>query len=216
MALDIVDAASPSIRAAAAAVTGEVAYPAERARSLFEFVRDRIAYAFIPPDFERGGWDAASFQASHTLARGTGMCLQKAILLCALARAVGLGARVVLQAIRDHRLPRELVRLMGTDILRPHGLVSLQLDGRWIRLDPSLDRRLCEEKMYRLVEFSGVEHALLPRHDLRGRPHIDIVEEIGEYDEFPLSLVSAIFAERRRLVDHAAILGYVRSRHATM
>jgi hypothetical protein len=51
---DIVDVQSPAIRAAADSVAAEAAVPAVHARALFEFVRDRVAYTFIPPDFEGG------------------------------------------------------------------------------------------------------------------------------------------------------------------
>jgi hypothetical protein len=60
-----------------------------------------------------GGRLAEGLRASRILERGTGMCLQKAVLLCALARTAGIRARLAFQAIRDHRLPRDLVRLMG-------------------------------------------------------------------------------------------------------
>lgn len=213
---EIVDVTADAVRAAASELTRESTSAVERARALFHFVRDRILYAFIPPDMEPGQRTPEVFRASRTLARGSGMCIQKAVLLCALARAAGVPARLSFQAIRDFRLPRDLVALMGTDVLTPHGLVSLHLNGRWIRLDPSLDRNLRERKAYRVVEFAEAEDALLSPLDANGRPHFQVIEELGEYDEFPMEMVRAIFEERRQRVNFEAIRRYVEKTGATM
>jgi transglutaminase-like putative cysteine protease len=187
----------------------------EKARALFEFVRDAVSYTFSWRKDEAEVSLEASFRASATLVRGSGMCIQKAVLLCALARAAGLHARISFQALRDYRLPRELVELMG-DILTPHGLATIDIDGRPIRLDPSLDADLCARKGYRLTEFNATSDALLPAVDLAGKPHFEIVEELGEFDAFPAAYVMSIFEARFRSLDIDALRAYVTRTGATM
>jgi len=203
----------------AAALTRCAKSPTEAARALFEFVRDDIAYTFRWQEGSAGPADAwpptAVFRASTTLARGTGMCIQKAVLLCALARAAGFTARIRFQSVRDHRLPRELAALMG-DVLTPHGLSSITINRRAVRLDPSLDRSLCERKGYRLTEFSARKHALLPALDVAGNPHFDVLEELGEFEVFPMDLVMARFEARFRDLDVAAVRAYIDRTAATM
>ncbi len=211
----VIDCSDANVARRARELTQGLGGEAEKARALFEFVRDSVAYTF---SWRQEGADLSleeSFRASATLLRGSGMCIQKAVLLCALSRAAGLQSRVSFQSLRDYRLPRELVELMG-DVLTPHGLVTINIEGRPIRLDPSLDASLCARKGYRLTEFSAASDALLPTVDLSGRPHFEIVEELGEYDLFPVAFVMSVFEARFRSLDIDALRAYVSRTGATM
>lgn len=212
----IIDSDAENIRGAAQHCVQRANKAGERLRALFYFVRDRITYTFAPQGSSLLVDPSEAFRASATLARGSGMCLQKAALLCALARASGFRARLSFQALRDHRLPRELAGLMGSDILVPHGLVSVELHQRWLRLDPSLDLDLCRRKGYQPTEFSETRPALLPSADATGRPHFEVLEEMGDFDEFPLDFVLRTFAERYAKVDFEAVRQYVLRSGATM
>lgn len=210
-----IDFSHPEVQRSAAALTAGLHGEEEKARVLFEFVRDAVAYTFTWRRDEAVVSLEESFRASATLARSSGMCIQKAVLLCALARAAGIRARLVFQSLRDYRLPRELVALMG-DVLTPHGLVSMEINGRFVRLDPSLDQGLCERKGYRLTEFCSTADSLLPAVDAAGRPHFEILEELGEFDLLPTALVMSIFEARFRDLDIEALRAYVARTGATM
>lgn len=211
----VIDRADDAVARRATGLTQGLIGEREKARALFEFVRDSVSYTFSWRKDEAADSLEESFRASATLLRGSGMCIQKAVLLCALARAAGLQARISFQSLRDYRLPRELVELMG-DILTPHGLATIDIDGRPVRLDPSLDANLCARKGYRLTEFNAASDALLPAVDLAGRPHFEIVEELGEFDVFPSAFVMSIFEARFRSLDIDALRAYVARTGATM
>jgi len=212
----IIDADAGDIRSAAHRCLQGADTAGERLRALFYFVRDQIAYTFAPQGSSLLVDPAEAFRASATLARGSGMCIQKAVLLCALARASGFRARVSLQALRDHRLPRPLAALMGSNILVPHGLASVELHDQWLRLDPSLDLDLCHRKGYQPTEFSETQSAFLPAADVNGRPHFEVLEEMGDFDEFPLEFVMQTFATRYAGIDFEAVRQYVLRSGATM
>lgn len=212
----VIDSSSQFVIQAAQDVVGQSDSPSERLALLFAFVRDRITYSFSAASMFSSSNPAEVFRASGTIKRGYGMCIQKAVLLCALARASGFRARLSFQALRDHRLPRELVALIGSDVLIPHGLVSVECGGRWLRLDASLDASLCVRKGYRLTAFSEVEDALLPTTDAQGRPHFEIIEELGDFDDFPLEFVVTTLAQRYAGADAEALTNYVRRTGATM
>lgn len=210
-----IDFAHPEVQRSAAALTAGLHREEDKARALFEFVRDTVAYTFTWRPTETSVSLEDSFRASATLERGSGMCIQKAVLLCALSRAAGLHTRLVFQSLRDHRLPRELVGLMG-DVLSPHGLVAMELHGRVVRLDPSLDQPLCIRKGYLLTEFCATADALLPAVDAAGRPHFEIIEELGEFDLFPTDFVMSVFQKRFGSLDIDALRAYIARTGATM
>lgn len=183
---DVIDCAHREITAAAEA-HGAAADPLERAASLFRFVRDEVRYDLVPELTSRASW-----RASNTLARGSGFCQQKAVLLCALARARGIPAAMGFQHIRDHKLidPR-FERFLPGGIIAFHGRAALWLEGRWCWVDPALDAGLCAAKGYRLVELRGSEDAPLPATDLAGRPHFDVLGDFGPFSDLPEALSTA-------------------------
>jgi len=211
----VIDSSHDQVQLQAVALTAGLRAEDEKARALFEFVRDAVPYTFV---WRQGAQQTPSedwFRASATLARGSGMCIQKAVLLCALARAAGLRSRISFQSLRDYRLPRELVALMG-DVLTPHGLVTIDIHGLPVRLDPSLDRALCDRKGYRLAEFCSTRDVLLPSVDAAGKPHFEILEEFGEFDVFPTGFVMSVFEAQFRGLDVDGLHAYIVKTNATM
>ncbi|MDP3910955.1 MAG: hypothetical protein Q8Q14_11250, partial [Gemmatimonadales bacterium] len=47
-----------------------------------------------------------------------------------------------------------------------------------------------------------------------GRRHFEVVEELGEYDEFPGGMIWSILEERRGQIDVEALLRYVAKTNA--
>lgn len=118
----ILDSNHPAIIGQAAAVTRGLTRDADRARALFEFVRD-----------SHNGNRCDSFVASDILRCGGNLCYQRSILLAALARAVGIPSRLHLQEVTLHNwrsgdsAPRR-VRFA-------HGVTGLLINGRWRRYE---------------------------------------------------------------------------------
>jgi hypothetical protein len=89
-----IDCEHPEIARKARELTRDRKTDAERAKALFEFVRDAPAY----------DWRTGSFVASEVLGRGGGgVCHQRSLLLTALCRAVGIPARLHLQKVTISR-----------------------------------------------------------------------------------------------------------------
>jgi len=184
---DVMDTEHPAIRATVAQLTAGLQAPEDRARVLFNFVRDRIVYNFGPDLNSRADW-----LASKTLARGNGFCQQKATLLATLLRAAGLPGQLVFQDIKDYKLlESRFAPLIPDGIIHYHGLTAVYLNGHWLRLDATLDAGLSQRRGYRLVEFRPDADALLPATDLQGLPHFDILAEIGPFPNLPVALTDA-------------------------
>lgn len=154
----------PSIRVKARELVGNVASQRASALRLFRFVRDRIPYNLfmisMHPD---------DFRATFVLEAGKGYCVQKAVLLCALARAVGIPSRLALARIRNHRIPPALQARLGRNEFPGHGYNQFFLEGRWISAAATFDASLCNQINVPVVEFNGREDALLPAQTLEGK-----------------------------------------------
>ena len=119
----VVDSDHPQVAARATDVTRSATNDVERAKALFEWVRDTIPHS----------WDiqtrVVTCTASDVLARKTGICMAKSHLLAALCRSVGIAAGFVYQ-----RFKRDL----DEPEFGLHGLNGIYLASldRWIRVDP--------------------------------------------------------------------------------
>lgn len=154
----------------------------EKAKALFYFVRDEIKYnVYVPKSLPEYFW------ASNTLSRGEGYCVQKAVLLAALARAAGIPAGLGFAKIRNNLLPEKTVNRLGTNILPFHGYAELYLNGKWVRATPAFDIKMCEKNLIVPVEFDGKNDARLPSHNPDGKLHIEYLKDLGHYfDDLPL------------------------------
>ncbi len=153
----------------------------ERAHILFYFTRDSIRYnpyAALHP-----------LQASETLKKGDGFCVQKAVLLAALFRAIGIPARLGFVDIRNHRLDPDWQKIFRTDVVVFHGFTELFIEGQWVKATPAFDLRMCRENGFLPVDFDGTNHAMLHSHDLQNQPHIDYVGERGHFDDVPTEII---------------------------
>ena len=136
-----IEADHPRIRALAAELTGSAASDVDKAQVLFEHVRDHWKYSYRvrlhgPEDIS----------ARVMLDRGEGFCIQEAAVLAALARAAGVPTALCFQTIRDQTLPRERIEeFFPQGLMVGHGLVAFHLGGRWVRHDPTHDRRTAEK-----------------------------------------------------------------------
>jgi transglutaminase-like putative cysteine protease len=166
----------------------------DMAVALFYFVRDEIAYnLYVKKHMPE------HFRASNTLASGKGYCVQKAVLLVALARAAGIPARLGCAKIRNHLVPPKVYEILKSNIFPWHGYAELYLDGKWVKATPAFDLGMCERQGLVAVEFDGRNHARFPTHDREGRPHIEYLLDRGLFDDVPLDEIRKALLERNML-----------------
>jgi len=178
-----------AIREKAQTVTRGQREAADKARSLFFFGRDDIKFfPYLPPDV------LESYRASRILKAGGGMCIQKAVLLATLARAVGIPARVHFVDIRNYRAPDNVKETLGTNLFPYHGFDELYIDGKWIKVTPTFELKVCQENRLIPVEFDGKHDAMLPPRDLDGNSHIEYLEDHGFYENVPLDEIYSAWA----------------------
>jgi len=162
------------------ALTRSMTQQRAKAVRLFYAVRDGIKYTIYGKR-----WLPEHFRASTVLSAGEGYCVQKAILLVAFARASSIPARLRFAAIRNHRMPEELLAKRGSNFFAYHGYTDLYLEGSWVKATPTFDLFSCENAGLQPVDFDGEHDALLPSSTQDGRRHIEYIEDRGVFDDVP-------------------------------
>jgi transglutaminase-like putative cysteine protease len=121
-ATQVVDCGSPIIRTKAEDITNGATDDLEKAREIFEWVRDEIPHS---RDIDS---DLNPCKASEVLKAGTGMCYAKSHLLAALLRAINIPSGFCYQVLRRP------APFTGFVLHGLNGVYMRQLN-EWIRLD---------------------------------------------------------------------------------
>ena len=175
-----IDCDTRSIKEKAQELTSRQGKLTEKARSLFYFVRDEIKYNPYSPRYL-----PEHYRASTILERREGYCVQKAVLLAALARAAGIPARLRFANIRNYLPLRKLIEEMGTNLFVYHGYDELYIEGKWIKATPTFDLKMCQENHIVPVEFDGRNNAVFHSHNQDGDLHIKYICDHGHCQDLP-------------------------------
>jgi transglutaminase-like putative cysteine protease len=142
----------------------------------------------------RVGVTPADYAASGVLLRGEargGHCIDKANLLAACARALGVPSRLHFANVRNHIGTARLEALLGTDLLVYHGYTELWLGGRWVAATPAFNRGLCEHLGVAPLEFDGEHDSVFQQFDPRGGRFMEYIEDHGSHAEIPFDAMIA-------------------------
>jgi transglutaminase-like putative cysteine protease len=181
MPTSIIDSDHKLIQEFAKEVIGEKEDPVEKAVRLYLAVRDGIRYDPYSPFYL-----PEHYRASYVLKRGRSFCVPKASLLCALARASGIPARLGLADVRNHLLTRQLFDFMGSDLFVYHGFVELFLEGKWVKATPAFNKELCEKHRVPPLEFNGREDSLFQPYNLEKQKFMEYVAFRGTFWDVPV------------------------------
>jgi transglutaminase-like putative cysteine protease len=182
---NFIDCDTESIKEKARLVTEGLKSDREKAVALYYFVRDQIKHnPYAPCQLPE------DYKASSTLERGHGFCQHKATLLVALARAVGIPARVGFVDVRDHLLSEKFRKMVGGDnLLIQHGYAELYIGGKWVHASPAYDLETCEKAGFIPVDFDGVNDAKDSAYNREEKPHIEHTKDHGHFDDFPFDYI---------------------------
>ena len=176
---------------------------------LFAAVRDEIRY-----DPYTVSGDPHDYVASNVIERGAAYCVPKAVVLTAVARSLGIPARLGFSDVRNHLQSERLAALMGTDIFVFHGYSELHVGGAWRKATPAFNAALCARFGVSPLGFDGSQDALLHPFAGDGSRHMEYICDHGSYPDLPLSLILEAFTttypalvERAAAVDDPAFGG---------
>lgn len=159
--------------------------------ALYYTVRDRLRYS---------PWNVSSdpedYKASTVLARepAIGHCIDKATLLAAAARAIGIPSRLHFADVRNHLGTADLEARLGTNLLVYHGYVELHLGGRWVAATPAFNAGLCERLGVAPLEFDGVNDSIFQAYDRQAGAFMEYVTDHGTHASLPLQDMLAAWA----------------------
>ncbi len=192
-----IDSDSPAVIGFAQSRTSEAKTEIDKAVKLYYSVRDEIRYDPYHIDF-----DPKVLKASAVLARTSGFCIEKAILLAAGARALGIPSRLGFADVRNHLTTERLRQLMQSDVFVFHGYTELFLEDKWIKATPAFNLSLCERFGVKPLEFDGRQDSILHPFDIQGNRHMEYICDRGRFADLPYEyMVSELKTHYPRFLD---------------
>jgi transglutaminase-like putative cysteine protease len=185
-----IDCDHPAITETARNLTRHCADEKEKAVTLFRFARDEIQYNPYGPIFDR-----ERYKASRVLARGYGYCIQKATLLAALLRTLGIPTGLVFCDIQNPLIPQKLRNTMKSDTFIFHCYNRIFIRKAWLNAVCSFDSITCERLNVPPVEFTGGEDALFSTEAPDGRHFVTYLHHRGLYDDVPFENIMQEFRQ---------------------
>lgn len=152
----------------------------EAAVHLYYLVRDGWRY-----DPYRVSTEPDKTRASHVVTQRFGYCTTKALLLAALARAVGVPTRLGFGDVRNHLASPRLISYLRSETFAWHGFAEMYLEGKWVRCTPAFDAALCKKFGVTPLEFDGTTDSLFHPYDQEGRKFMEYILYRGEYNDLP-------------------------------
>ena len=183
-----IDSDSPEVIAFAQSTIGDAQTDIEKGVKLYYKVRDLVRYSPYGIGFE-----PEKYTGKWLLQEKVGFCIQKAILLAAAARAVGLPSRLGFADVRNHLATERLIELMRTDEFIYHGYTELYLKGKWVKATPAFNLALCQKFGVKPLEFDGLEDSIFHPFDVAGNQHMEYIRDHGQFADFPLEKMIQAF-----------------------
>ena len=182
------DSDSEDVRAFAERVCSGGGTPTEKAISLYYAVRDEIRY-----DPYDAPLTVAGMRASATIAKGSGFCITKAVVLAAVGRQQGIPTRLGFADVQNHLATARLRERMGSDIFRYHGYTEFFLDQRWVKATPAFNLALCQRFNVKPLEFNGRDDSIFHEFNTLGQMHMQYIRDHGVYADLPFADILATF-----------------------
>jgi len=163
----------------------------EFAIKAYKYVRD--TWPYNPYRFSLINED---WKASEIITHKNGHCLDKAVILISLLRAVNIPARLGLAKVKNHIAIDDIIEKFGSDVLVPHGYVELFLNYKWVKATPAFNKELCELLKVNTLEFNGGHDSMFQEFDKSGE-HVfmEYLEDYGTFNEVPLPFMFHLMQE---------------------
>ncbi|HOP30958.1 MAG TPA: transglutaminase-like domain-containing protein [Spirochaetota bacterium] len=163
---------------------GEDLSAREKAVKLYLRVRDDIKYNPYLPFYK-----AEHYLASNIIKSGTGFCIPKAALLCAVARASGIPARIGFASVRNHLSTKQFLAYLGTDVIAYHGFSELWIDGKWVKATPAFNAELCLLHKVPPLEFDGSNDSIFHEFNGEQKKFMEYTAFHGVYHDVPVDMI---------------------------
>ncbi len=157
--------------------------PIEQAKSLYLAVRDGWKYNPFQIDLRK-----PALKASDMFTRDHGYCVEKANLLAATGRALGIPTRLGFAIVKNHIGAEKLHKLFRTELIVFHGYCEFFLEEKWVKATPAFNAELCAKFHVSPLDFDGKTDSIFQQFTDDGNKYMEYVHDYGSFEDLPHKL----------------------------
>ena len=128
--------------------------------------------------------------ASKIIYKKRAWCVEKALIMIACCRAIGIPSRFGFAIVKNHIGIEKLKIYLKRDEIVFHGYVEVFLDNKWIKCTPAFDRRVCRLSGVKPLDWDGKNDSMFQEFD-KGTKFMEYLNFYGEFADIPFELMHA-------------------------
>jgi len=165
----------------------------EKAIQLYYKVRDGFRY-----DPYHLNLTSVGLKASTILSKKRAWCVEKAIVLAAGLRALGIPSRLGYGIVVNHIGVEKLTHYLRREEIVFHGYVDVFLNGKWVKTTPAFDPGVCRVAGVPCLEWDGKSDAMFQAYNGEQR-FMEYTHFYGTFADVPMQLM---ITEMRKYYPH--------------
>ncbi len=156
----------------------------DSALKLYYHVRDAFLYDPFHLDLR-----PESLIASTILTKKRAWCVEKAIVLAACARKIGIPSSLGYAIVVNHIGTDKLEKYLQKKEIVFHGYVSLFLEGKWIKCTPAFDQKVCRINKVSPLNWDGKTDSMFQEFE-GNQQFMEYVHFYGDFEDVPVQLMN--------------------------
>ncbi len=157
----------------------------EIAVDLYYLVRDAFIY-----DPYHLNLTHEALKGSTILTHKRAWCVEKAIVLAAVARKFGIPSRLGYAIVTNHIGVEKLVSYLRRPEIVFHGYVELFLDDKWVKCTPSFDKMICRISGVASLNWDGETDSMFQEFE-SGKRFMEYLHFYGTFSDVPIELMNS-------------------------
>jgi transglutaminase-like putative cysteine protease len=152
---------------------------------LYNSIRDKYIYDPYNLDLTEKG-----LKASQMVLKNRAWCVEKATLLIACCRAIGIPARPGYAIVKNHIGVERLTDVLKSDLIVFHGYADIFIEDKWVKATPAFDYKVCRISGVSPLEFDGENDSLFQEFQ-RNEKFMEYMHDYGTFIDVPAELMNA-------------------------
>lgn len=165
----------------------------ENALKIFYKVRDSFLYDPYHLNIRKN-----ALVASKAIIQKRAWCVEKALIMVACCRRIGIPARFGFAIVTNHIGVEKLVKYLGRNEIVFHGYAEIFLNNKWVKCTPAFDKFVCRLSKVPALDWDG-EHDSMFQEFSNGNKFMEYLHFYGTFEDIPFELMHS---EMKRYYPH--------------
>jgi transglutaminase-like putative cysteine protease len=157
--------------------------PTENVKEAYFKIRDLFLYDPYHLDLNKN-----ALIASEIIKKRRAWCVEKALIMVACCRAIGIPARFGFAIVTNHIGVEKLTNYLRRHEIVFHGYVEVFLENKWIKCTPAFDKRVCRLSGVSTLDWDGKNDSMFQEFE-NGKKFMEYLHFYGEFADIPFELM---------------------------